>query len=90
MEEKDTEIWKDIKDYEEHYQVSNFGNVKSLYFKNIHGIVKKEKVLKINYDKVGYLIVRLSKNSKLHTKTIHRIVAETFIDNPKLKKIQKN
>ena len=30
---------------------------------------------------MGYLIVGLSKNGKLHTKRIHRLVAETFIDN---------
>lgn len=28
------EIWKDIKGFEGHYQVSNLGRVKSLYFRN--------------------------------------------------------
>lgn len=58
------------------------GRVKSLYFNNIHGMIKREKILKINYDKMGYPIVGLSKNGKLRTRTIHRLVAETFIDNP--------
>ena len=31
---------------------------------------------------MGYSIVGLSKNGKLKTRTIHRLVAETFIDNP--------
>lgn len=50
-------------------------------------MIKREKILKLNYDKMGYIIVRLSKNGKLHTKTIHRLVAETFIDNPNNYKI---
>lgn len=31
---------------------------------------------------MGYPIIGLSKNGKLKTRTIHRLVAETFIDNP--------
>lgn len=34
--------WKDIKGYEGLYQISNFGEVKSLYF-------KKEKILKPHF-----------------------------------------
>ena len=36
---------------------------------------------------MGYQIVGLSKNGKLKTRTIHRLVAETFIDNPNNLKI---
>lgn len=28
------EIWKDIDGYEGRYQISNFGNVKSIFYKN--------------------------------------------------------
>lgn len=31
---------------------------------------------------MGYPIIGLSKNGKLNTRTIHRLVAETFIENP--------
>ena len=31
---------------------------------------------------MGYPIIGLSKNGKLRTRTIHRLVAETFIENP--------
>lgn len=69
------EIWKDIKNYEGLYQVSNFGNVRSLRTnKNLY------------YSKSGkdkkYLKVGLFKNRKRVMAYIHRLVAETFIDNP--------
>lgn len=62
------EIWKNIKDYEELYQVSNFGRVKSLR----KGIILKP----INNQ--NYLMVSLSKNSKCKHFSIHRLVITTF------------
>lgn len=72
-----TEIWKDIKDYEELYQVSNFGRVKSLY---TNRILKGSK-----NNRGGYLKVSLCKNNIKSTKTIHRLVAQAFIPNPENK-----
>ena len=69
------EYWKDKKDYEGHYQVSNFGKVKSIKF-------GKEKILKLNKDKDGYLQVTLCKNNIKKVYKVHRLVAEAFIDNP--------
>ena len=70
------EIWKDIKGYEGKYQVSNYGNVKSL---NYHR-TGKERLLKPTLQKKGYLYVSLCKPLKKFK--IHRLVAETFIPNP--------
>ena len=39
------EIWKDVKDYEGLYQVSNLGNVRKLRF--INNIANKEKIFMI-------------------------------------------
>ena len=69
------EIWKDKKDYEGHYQVSNCGGVKSIKF-------GKERILKPFTDGRGYLFVNLSKNGKVKNFSIHRLVAQTFLDNP--------
>ena len=69
------EIWKDKKDYEGHYQVSNCGRVKSIKF-------GKERILKPKKDKYGYLHVNLYKNSKRKDFLVHRLVAEAFLDNP--------
>ena len=64
------EIWKDIRGYEGLYQVSNFGNVRSLRTnKNLY------------YSKAGkYYRVGLF-NGQRKTFAIHRLVAETFIPN---------
>ena len=67
------EIWKDIKGYEGLYQISNLGNVKSL---------KNKIYLKPSIHKKGYLHCGLSKKGKRKQCFIHRLVAETFIDNP--------
>ena len=77
------EIWKDIEGYEELYQVSNLGRVKSLnrrmYDINNKKIIhyKREKILK-SYDNRGYKMVRLSKNGKIQFVYVHRLVCSSF------------
>jgi hypothetical protein len=71
------EIWKNIQGYDG-YQISNFGRVKSLG----NGKKRKEKILKPSKDGNKYLFVVLSKQGKRKFYLIHRLVAETFIDNP--------
>ena len=72
------EIWKDIKDYEGLYMVSNWGRVKSMNY-NHSG---KEKILKTGTYKSGYLYVVLYKNNKRKHFSIHRLVAEAFLEIP--------
>lgn len=69
------EIFKDIEGYEGLYQISNYGNVKSLKY-------NKEKILKPIKHSCGYLKVDLCKERKIQTLYIHRLVAKAFIDNP--------
>ena len=69
------EIWEEIKGFEGYYQISNYGQVKRL--KNGSEYIRK---LSLTHD--GYLKVRLVCNDKDTTKRVHRLVAETFIDNP--------
>ena len=71
------EIWKDIEGYEGKYQVSNYGNVKSLNYRR----KGKERLLKSNQYTNGYLCVMLCNNTRKHY-SIHRLVADAFIHNP--------
>lgn len=64
------EQWLDISGYEGFYQISNFGRVKSFYFKNPR-ILKPHKVK-------GYSNVELYKNKKKKQFYIHRLVMENF------------
>lgn len=66
------ENWKKIKGFE-NYEISDLGNVKSLYF-------KKEKILKNKIDKDGYLCIPLFLNKKIYYKKIHRLVMHHFSD----------
>lgn len=78
MENAINEIWKDIDGYEEKYKVSNLGRVKSINYNS----TGKEKILKPVKDKDGYLFVILSKKGKCKRFSVHRLVAQTFIENP--------
>ena len=69
------EYWKPVVGYEGHYQVSNFGRVKSIKF-------GKEIILKPRKDKCGYYSVVLYKNGIVKKYYVHRLVAEAFIPNP--------
>ena len=74
------EIWKDIEGQEGHYQVSNFGRVRSLDFPVWNGVawfIKKGKVLKQKESNSGYLCVNLSHK----TTYVHRLVAKAFVEN---------
>lgn len=78
------EIWKDIKNYEGLYQISNLGNVKSLerYVNHLNGVrIVHEKILKPIIDNTGYYVVSLWKENICERIHIHRIVTENFIPN---------
>ena len=67
------EVWKPIKNYENLYEISNYGRVKSL---------RSGKILKkrLTYD--GYVRVTLTYNQQAKDFRVHRLVAEHFIPNP--------
>ena len=73
-----TEEWKDIKDYEGLYQVSNWGRMMSLNYRK----TGKSKLMKLMKNKKGYLTVVFHKNGEYKRYLVHRLVAEHFIPNP--------
>ena len=76
------EIWKDIEGYENKYQVSNLGNVKSLETWTGDKYIRREKILKNMVYGNGYYYVCLSKNGKVKKYKVNRLVAQAFIPNP--------
>ena len=79
------EIWKPIQGYEEYYEVSSEGNVRSKDRIRANGIPIKGKQLKPNVLKDGYAQVTLVVNGKPKCMKIHRLVAIAFIENPENK-----
>lgn len=88
MKNLENEIWKDIKDYEGLYQVSNLGNVKSLSRVTINKksnlknaasyCVIRERILKTTNNR-GYNMIALCKNGTIRYFKNHRLVATMFI-----------
>ena len=80
----DIEIWRTpIYDGEtyEGFEVSNLGRIKSLNYQN----TGKAKLRTPVERKDGYFQVGLRKNKKTKTCLVHRLVAETFLENPENK-----
>lgn len=80
------EIWKEIVDTNGIYQVSNIGRVRSVdrIVNYIGGksIFTKGKILKCYNHTGGYIGVDLYIDKKRVKRFVHRLVAQTFIDNP--------
>jgi hypothetical protein len=71
--------WKPVEGFEGLYEVSNYGEVKSLERLDSRGNHLKEKLLSPGKDSKGYLRVTLSKNGVVKTFKIHRLVYGTFV-----------
>jgi len=77
------EEWKPVKKYKGKYEVSNFGQVRSLRrivssgnngYRTIY-----EKILKQRKDKDSYMILMLCNLCKEKIHKVHRLVAEAFL-----------
>lgn len=65
------EVWKDIDNFP-NYEVSNLGQIRNK---------KTNRILKPATTKHGYQIVCLRKDNKTTTRSVHSIVARTFVEN---------
>jgi len=82
------EIWKDIKGFENCYQVSNLGNVRSLdrSLTDKNGKIRSYagRLIIPHTDRDGYYRVNIMSNGRIwyRFRAIHRLVALTFIGDP--------
>ncbi len=75
------EIFKDIKNYEGLYKIGTNGTVISFSRSNDKRYKNKKWILKQYEDRNEYMYVILSNNKKRKAIKVHRLVAETFIEN---------
>lgn len=83
IEEK--EEWRDIPGYENLYQISTMGRVKSIErkAKNRNGYrTVSERILKPFKNRYGYFSVKLCKEIEKKTIQVHKIVCDVFLPNP--------
>lgn len=71
------EQWKPVVGFENRYEVSDCGNVRSINWRNL-GIVRN---LYLKRHNRGYLKVELVKDGVKKTFCVHRLVAEAFVKN---------
>lgn len=80
--ENQNEIWKDVLGYENFYQVSNFGNVRSITRTIINSKGKKRtyigKMIRQKDNGNGYLQVHLCKQGKEKIFYVHRLIISAF------------
>lgn len=81
------EVWKDLgSPFDTHYQVSSLGRVRSknrdIHCKDGRAISLKSKIMAQETHKTICYRVRLCVDSVKYSKSVHRLVAMAFIDNP--------
>ena len=75
------EIWKDIKDFEGKYQISNLGRVKSL----ARARRPEDTIMKLSLDKGYHRVNLINHQFKKKRFNVHRLVALAFLPNPENK-----
>ena len=64
------EMWTPITEFENLYEVSNLGRIKT---------IKTGKIREGYFSNCGYKVINLSKKSKQYVKLVHRLVIDNFI-----------
>ena len=82
------EKWKYIENTNNLYQISNYGRIKAKAKKvnagliNNKQVLRKERIIKLQKNNLGYLHTSISVNHMFKNINIHREVAKAFIPNP--------
>lgn len=86
------ETWKPVNNFEGCYEVSNLGRVRSveriITYSDGRAYKYEQRILNQTLNKKrGYFYVKLSKNMKTKNVQVHRVVAETFLQNKNNKNV---
>lgn len=73
---------KELLNYEGLYLIDNLGNVISMPKQKGSRYVVEYKIIKPKINRQGYCEVTLTKNGKIKTLLLHRLIAIHFVDNP--------
>lgn len=80
----DNEIWKELNGFEKEYYISNYGRVLSLpkeWTDTLGRVIKTDyRLMKLSDNGYGYKTVRLTKNNSSRNYLVHRLVAQTFLE----------
>ncbi|AZA49777.1 hypothetical protein EG346_17025 [Chryseobacterium carnipullorum] len=82
------EIWKDVQEFENNYQISNFGRLRSIARKINSSIqpcgyrINKPRIILPQDNGKGYQQYYVKFNNVRVMKYAHRLVAKYFLDNP--------
>ena len=72
------EEWKVINNFP-NYAVSNYGRIKRINGRSVHNI---DKLIPVSLNGFGYYTVSLNKGNKSYRRSVHKLVAEHFLNNP--------
>lgn len=82
LEGNKMELWKPVIGFENLYEISNLGRVRSLDRITESGQFRKGKIRECYCYVNDYKVVKLYYNGKTFNKYIHRLLAEAFVPNP--------
>lgn len=77
------EIWRDVSGYEGLYEVSNLGRMRSMAKVGLGKAADKPHLILGRKDKDGYVVMCLRRAGKIKNFRLHRLVASTFLPNPR-------
>jgi hypothetical protein len=83
MNAPNTEEWRTINAYPE-YEISSEGRVRNA---KKHSKDEKEHIRVPDYNSKGYARLRIMREGRIIRKFVHRLVAETFLENPNKKEM---
>lgn len=81
------EKWVDIRGYEGNYQISSLGRIKSINRIAPNGQAFPERIMKQRIESTGYMGLTLWKNNKSKMHHTHRLLLDSFVENPFCKRV---